>query len=98
MRLTVVGGGPAGYVSALTARRLGADVFLIEKEDLGGTCLNKGCIPTKTLIHSLEILNKFKNQKYNQENTQPEIAIDLPTLMQRKDNVVETQKRALAIL
>lgn len=98
MRLTVVGGGPAGYVSALTARRLGADVFLIEKEDLGGTCLNKGCIPTKTLIHSLEILNKFKNQKYNQENTQLEIAIDLPTLMQRKDNVVETQKRALATL
>jgi len=60
--------------------------------------LTKAVFQQKTLIHSLEILNKFKNQKYNQENTQPEIAIDLPTLMQRKDNVVETQKRALAIL
>lgn len=83
MKATVVGGGPAGYVSALVMRRMGAEVFLIEKEEIGGTCLNKGCIPTKTVIHSLK--EAFSS-------------MDLQILMEKKDKVVDTQKKGLMML
>lgn len=95
MRITIIGGGPAGYVSALTAKRAGAEVLLIEKDELGGTCLNRGCIPTKTIIYNLELIDKIKSQKYNSEENFPEINIELPTIMQRKDIVVETQRKGL---
>ena len=49
MRITVIGGGPGGYTAAFEAARCGCAVTLIETEALGGTCLNHGCIPTKTL-------------------------------------------------
>ena len=51
----VIGGGPGGYVAAIRASQLGAKVTLIEKGELGGTCLNRGCMPTKALLHSAEI-------------------------------------------
>lgn len=97
MKITVIGGGPAGYVSALTAKRAGAEVFLIERDELGGTCLNRGCIPTKTVIHSLEILDKIKAQKYTRD-TAFEISLDLSSIFQRKDSVVETQRKGLTTL
>ena len=53
--IVVIGGGPGGYVAAIKAAQLGAAVTLIEKEKLGGTCLNVGCIPTKVLLHSAEV-------------------------------------------
>ena len=58
----VVGGGPGGYVAAIRAVQLGAKVTLIEKQYLGGTCLNVGCIPTKCLLHSAELVEDIKNQ------------------------------------
>ena len=58
----VVGGGPGGYVAAIRAAQLGAKVTVIEKEHLGGTCLNVGCIPTKCLLHSAELVEDIKNQ------------------------------------
>ena len=58
----VVGGGPGGYVAAIRAAQLGAKVTLIEKEYLGGTCLNVGCIPTKCLLHSAELVEEIKHQ------------------------------------
>ena len=58
----VVGGGPGGYVAAIRAAQLGAKVTLIEKQYLGGTCLNVGCIPTKCLLHSAELVEDIKNQ------------------------------------
>ena len=48
--LIVIGGGPGGYVAAIRASQLGMKTALVEKGELGGTCLNRGCIPTKTLI------------------------------------------------
>lgn len=51
----VIGGGPGGYVAAIRAAQLGANVTLIEKGEIGGTCLNRGCMPTKALLHSAEI-------------------------------------------
>ena len=52
----VIGGGPGGYVAAIRAAQLGASVTVVEKEHLGGTCLNVGCIPTKCLLRSAELL------------------------------------------
>lgn len=59
--IIVIGGGPGGYVAAIRAAQLGAKVTLVEKDSLGGTCLNRGCIPTKTLYRNAEILNTLKN-------------------------------------
>lgn len=59
--IAIIGGGPGGYVAAIRAAQLGAQVSLIEKAKLGGTCLNVGCIPTKALLHSAEVLSEAKN-------------------------------------
>jgi len=65
MKIAIIGGGPGGYVAAIRAAQLNAEVTLIEKEHIGGTCLNKGCIPTKVLLQTsgeFEAVNKsFKD-------------------------------------
>ncbi len=61
LSVVVIGGGPGGYVAAIRAAQLGASVTLIEKTHVGGTCLNCGCMPTKSLMHAAEIYNSFKN-------------------------------------
>ena len=58
----VIGGGPGGYVAAIRAAQLGAKVTVVEKQYLGGTCLNVGCIPTKCLLHSAELVEDIRNQ------------------------------------
>ena len=60
--LIVIGGGPGGYVAAIRAAQLGAKVTVVEKQYLGGTCLNVGCIPTKCLLHSAELVEDIRNQ------------------------------------
>lgn len=59
--IVIIGGGPGGYVAAIRAAQLGAKVCIIEKGELGGTCLNRGCIPTKALYKNAEILNTLNN-------------------------------------
>ncbi|MDR1482097.1 MAG: FAD-dependent oxidoreductase, partial [Synergistaceae bacterium] len=54
-RIAILGAGPGGYVAAIRAAHLGAAVTLIEKNAIGGACLNVGCIPTKVLLHSAEL-------------------------------------------
>lgn len=61
-KILVIGGGPGGYVAAIRAAQLGAEVTLVEKRHLGGTCLNIGCIPTKCLLHSAELLTEMKGR------------------------------------
>ncbi|KAA6473838.1 dihydrolipoyl dehydrogenase [Bacillus swezeyi] len=61
MTLAIIGGGPAGYVAAITAARCGRKVILIDQRDLGGTCLNEGCIPTKSLLESADMVEKIKS-------------------------------------
>ncbi len=62
-KIVVIGAGPGGYVAALRAADLGAQVTIVEKENLGGTCLNHGCIPSKIMNHSADILLKLKGAK-----------------------------------
>jgi dihydrolipoamide dehydrogenase len=62
-KVTIIGGGVGGYPAAIRAARLGADVTLIEKEALGGTCLNRGCIPTKAMLQSANVVNTIKESE-----------------------------------
>ena len=57
----IIGAGPAGFTAALLAAEKGYSVVLFEKEHIGGTCLNKGCIPTKTILHSADLYKDIKN-------------------------------------
>ncbi len=59
--MAILGGGPGGYVAAVRAAQLGMSVTVIEKEDLGGTCLVWGCIPTKALHHTAEVLRTVRS-------------------------------------
>lgn len=89
--LIILGGGPGGYVAAIKAAQLGAKVAVIEKEKLGGVCLNWGCIPTKTMLHTaklyLDILNgeEFGIVGIDTSN----IKVDWDLLIKRKDKVVD---------
>lgn len=86
--VTIVGAGPGGYVAALRAAQLGADVALVEKEYVGGTCLNVGCIPTKALTTATDLLV----QALHAEDfglTIPEVQPDLPGLMAYKQEAVD---------
>ena len=59
----IIGGGPGGYVAAIRAAQEGLSVALVEKEALGGTCLNWGCIPTKSLLHAADVLRQTRDAK-----------------------------------
>src|SRR6184192_1899774 len=59
--IIVVGGGPGGYVAAIRAAQLGLKTAIVERENLGGICLNWGCIPTKALLRSAEMLHHFRH-------------------------------------
>lgn len=61
--IVVIGGGPAGYVAAIKAAQLGAKVAIVEKDEYGGTCLNRGCIPTKTYVKNAELIHGLKELK-----------------------------------
>ena len=62
-RITIIGGGVGGYPAAIRAARMGAEVTLIEKDALGGTCLNRGCIPTKALLQSANVVRTMKESE-----------------------------------
>ena len=61
--LIVIGSGPGGYVAAIRASQLGMKTAVVEKEELGGICLNWGCIPTKALLKSAEVMDYIKHAK-----------------------------------
>jgi dihydrolipoamide dehydrogenase len=85
--VVVIGGGPAGYVAAIRASQLGAKVALIEKDKLGGTCLNRGCIPTKTLLRGVELIGLVNKAKHYGINT-GEVTVDFSKMMKWKDRIV----------
>lgn len=87
----VIGGGPAGYVAAIKAAQLGGKICLVEKDELGGTCLNRGCIPTKAYMHNAEIIHKIREAKdrgiklFNDSFT-----VDMEQAVAVKNKVVKT--------
>ncbi|MCK5836795.1 MAG: FAD-dependent oxidoreductase, partial [Desulfobacula sp.] len=97
-KIIVIGGGPGGYVAALRAAALGADVTLIEKENLGGTCLNWGCIPSKIMKNSADIFLKFLKADKFGIKVQGSVSPDMTTLMEKKDKILEIQRKGIASL
>ncbi len=87
-KTVILGGGPGGYVAAIRAAQLGAKVLVVEKDRLGGTCLNRGCIPTKALVSGTELLralNRGAEFGINADN----LVTDFSRFMGRKDEVVQ---------
>ncbi|WP_312286116.1 MULTISPECIES: dihydrolipoyl dehydrogenase [Terrisporobacter] len=89
MKVAVVGGGPGGYVAALKAAMLGAEVTVIEKSRLGGTCLNVGCIPTKALLASSDVLRTVKEAKSFGINVEGEVKPDFQAIVARKQKITD---------
>lgn len=86
--LAIIGGGPAGYTAAERAGAKGLKVVLFEKKDLGGVCLNEGCLPTKTLLYSAKLYeNALHSEKYGVSATG--VSFDFPKMMARKNKVVK---------
>lgn len=89
MRITVLGGGPGGYSAAFEAARLGAQVTLVESDRLGGTCLNRGCIPTKTILRSAHMMRDSSRAAEFGLAVGP-MTLDVDALRLRKEGVVDT--------
>ncbi len=92
--LIVLGGGTAGYAAAIRAAELGSKVVLIEKDKLGGTCLHRGCIPTKTLLHSAEVADEAQHA----EAVGLKVAyqgVDIERLHNYKDSIVAKHHKGL---
>lgn len=85
--IIVIGGGPGGYFSAIRAAQLGASVTLIERDTLGGTCLNRGCIPTKVFAHAAELFQQVKKAHAQGVHTE-KISVDWEHLQSYKTDVV----------
>ncbi|MED0940557.1 dihydrolipoyl dehydrogenase [Bacillus mobilis] len=88
-KLVVIGGGPAGYVAAITAAQNGKDVTLIDEADLGGTCLNVGCMPTKSLLESAEVHDIVRKANYYGITlNEGSISVDWKQIQVRKSQIV----------
>ena len=95
--LGVVGAGPAGYTAAINAAQQGLKVVLFEKDKPGGVCLNRGCIPTKTILHSAEVFEDLNCSSYIGifvENA----AVDFSKVMEHKDKTVEKLRKSLELM
>lgn len=93
----IIGAGPAGYTAAIRASQLGKTVVLFEKEYVGGICLNKGCIPTKTFLHCADVYNSLKkvsNLGIEIEN----YSLNFEKVVERKEKTVEKLRKSLEML
>jgi len=96
--LVVLGGGTGGYVAAIRAKQLGLNVAVVEELKLGGTCLHRGCIPTKAFLKSASIFDDVKRAKEFGVNVSGEITFDYETALGRSLKVVDGQYRGLLYL
>ena len=87
-KIAILGGGPGGYVAAIRAAQLGAETVLIEAGELGGVCLNEGCIPTKTLLKSARVYQELLSSEKFGISIDGEVRIDWAAMQRRKDGVV----------
>ena len=85
--VAIIGSGPGGYVAAIRAAQLGLSVAIIEKEDVGGVCLNWGCIPTKAFLRSAEIIELVKKSS--------DFGIDISEYKFNLQKIIEDPKKLL---
>src|SRR4051812_29808782 len=97
--LIVIGAGPGGYVAAIRAAQLGMTVACVEREFLGGTCLNIGCIPSKALLDSSHKFELLKHGLTRQGiRIDGNVALDLPAMMKFREDVVQKNTSGVAYL
>lgn len=94
----VIGAGPGGYVAAIRAAQLGAKVICVEKEYLGGTCLNWGCIPSKAMIGSVERLQHVQHADKLAVKLEGKAAVDFDAFIARKEKIVTAQRGGIGML
>ncbi|HUI45864.1 MAG TPA: dihydrolipoyl dehydrogenase [Nitrospirota bacterium] len=95
VKLTIIGAGPGGYVAAIRAAQMGAQVTVVEAAEVGGTCLNWGCIPTKTIITSAEALEHVRRAAEFGIEVAGEVGYNLGKIRERKDKVVSIQVKGI---
>ena len=93
--LVVLGGGSAGYAAALRAIQLGSTVALVEKDKLGGTCLHRGCVPTKAMLHSAELADNAREAAHYGVNAELQ-GIDMEKVGSFRDGIVASKFKGLA--
>ncbi|USK85569.1 dihydrolipoyl dehydrogenase [Peribacillus asahii] len=96
--IAVIGGGPAGYVAAITAAQQGQNVLLITEGPLGGTCLNEGCMPTKALLESADTYELVKNAENLGIRLSSSVEIEWSVVQQRKEEIVTTLVQGIQYL
>jgi dihydrolipoamide dehydrogenase len=97
-RIIIIGAGPGGYVAAIRAAQLGAEVTVIENQALGGVCLNSGCIPSKALLSVIELREKIKKASDMGLRVEGEVRYDLTQMVARKNRVVSGLVGGIATL
>ena len=98
MKITVIGGGPGGYEAAIYAAKCGAEVVLVEKDKVGGTCLNRGCIPTKAFLASYEAKEAVEKSGDFGIMVEGEGKVDYPAILARKNKVMESLVKGIGFL
>ena len=95
LKIVVIGSGPGGYIAAIRAAQLGGEVTIIEQDKVGGTCLNRGCIPSKVMIKTAEMLENLRRaEEFGIHSTGP-VTPDLLKLMDRKEKVIKSQAEGI---
>ena len=96
--LIVLGGGPAGYTAALEAIKLGKTAAIVEVDEMGGTCLNRGCIPTKTILETAATIEKIEEAAEFAVSINAKPEVDREKLLARKGEIIGTLKGGLEML
>jgi len=93
--IAVVGAGPGGYIAALKAAQMGASVVLVEKDHLGGTCLNNGCIPSKAILGSAELMHHIRHAAEMGIEVPAGSAVNWGSIQARKDKILQTLRAGI---
>ena len=96
--IAVIGSGPGGYIAALKAAQMVATVAVVEKDHLGGTCLNHGCIPSKALLASSELIHRVQHAGDMGIKVKGKVGFDWPGIQKRKDKIIETLRGGVGTL
>ena len=94
----IIGSGPGGYVAAIRASQLGLNVAVVEKENLGGICLNWGCIPTKSLLKSAQVFKYAKHAANYGVSIQGDVNPDFDAMIKRSRNIAEGMSKGIQFL
>jgi len=94
-KICIIGSGPGGYIAAIRAAQLGGEVTIIEQDKVGGTCLNRGCIPSKVMIKTAEMLENLRRAEEFGIHSIGPVTPDLLKLMDRKEKVIKSQSEGI---